>query len=263
MSDVQSIYIPSSIRGLIPGGQNLSKRQTVLFLPVDPMDKNHKDPDTINLEAPRHAQYMHKAWKKHKNTVSWVDINLALKKDWSSVKHDRTLSFFTKHSQLIVSRRLLRLKLGKSYTRKYMRFLVLHQRFPWNMTGWKNLVQKLLDNQMEKLFNNPKIPNQAKQIQTQIMRERGNTLSVATQGPRQVPPKHVPLMTARTSMLKMKQIMIERWNPLFAVMQVTRKVPPKHVPLMKARTSMLKMKQIMIKRWNPLFAVMQITSNQC
>ena len=66
--------------GLIPGGQNLSNRQTVFFLPVDPMDKNHKDPDTIDLNAPRQAQSMHKAWKKHQNTVYWVDINLALKK---------------------------------------------------------------------------------------------------------------------------------------------------------------------------------------
>ena len=56
--------------GLIPGGQDLS-RQTVFF---------HKDPDTIDLNAPRHAQYMHKAWKKHQNTVYWVDINLVLKK---------------------------------------------------------------------------------------------------------------------------------------------------------------------------------------
>ena len=46
--------------GLIPGGQNLSKRQTVFFLLVDPMDKYLKDPDTIDLNAPRHAQYMHK-----------------------------------------------------------------------------------------------------------------------------------------------------------------------------------------------------------
>ena len=50
--------------GLIPGGQILSNR-----LPVDPVDKEHKDPDTIDLEAPRLAQYMHKAWKKHQNTV--------------------------------------------------------------------------------------------------------------------------------------------------------------------------------------------------
>ena len=66
--------------GLIPGGQNLSNRQTVFFLLVDPMDKEHKDPDTIDLEAPRLAQYMHKAWKKHQNTVYWVDISIALKK---------------------------------------------------------------------------------------------------------------------------------------------------------------------------------------
>ena len=45
--------------GIIPGGQSLSKRQTVFFLPVGPMDKNHKDPDAIDLNAPRHAQYMH------------------------------------------------------------------------------------------------------------------------------------------------------------------------------------------------------------
>ena len=66
--------------GLIAGGQILSNRQTVFFLLVDPMDKEHKDPDTIDLAAPRLAQHMHKAWKKHQNTVYWVDINLALKK---------------------------------------------------------------------------------------------------------------------------------------------------------------------------------------
>ena len=66
--------------GLIPGGQNLSNRQTVFFLLVDPMDKEHKDPDTIDLNAPRQAWYMHKAWKKHQSTVYWVDTNLAQKK---------------------------------------------------------------------------------------------------------------------------------------------------------------------------------------
>ena len=59
----------------------MSNRQTVFFLLVDPMDRKHKDPDVIDLNAPRHAQYMHKAWKKHQNTgKNWVDINLALKK---------------------------------------------------------------------------------------------------------------------------------------------------------------------------------------
>ena len=60
--------------GLIPERQ--FEQQTVFFLIVDSMDKEHKDPETIN--------FVHntctKAWKKHKNTVYWVDINLVLKK---------------------------------------------------------------------------------------------------------------------------------------------------------------------------------------
>ena len=51
--------------GLIPGGQNSSKRQTVFFLPTDPRNKGHKDPEKIDLNAPRRAQYLHNAWKRH------------------------------------------------------------------------------------------------------------------------------------------------------------------------------------------------------
>ena len=58
----------------------MSNRQTVFFLLVDPMDKNHKDPDTIDLNVPRRAQYLHKAWKRHQIVVYWVDINLAIEK---------------------------------------------------------------------------------------------------------------------------------------------------------------------------------------
>ena len=58
----------------------MSGRQTVFFLPLDPMDKEHKDPEEIDLEAPRLALYMHTAWKKHQNTLYWVDIKLAQKK---------------------------------------------------------------------------------------------------------------------------------------------------------------------------------------
>ena len=41
--------------GLILGGQFLSKRQTVFFTSVDPMNREHKDPNNIDLEAPRLA----------------------------------------------------------------------------------------------------------------------------------------------------------------------------------------------------------------
>ena len=66
--------------GLIPGGQNSSKRQTVFFLPIDPRDKGHQDPAKIDFNEPRRAQYLHSAWKKHQDAVFWVDINLAIQK---------------------------------------------------------------------------------------------------------------------------------------------------------------------------------------
>ena len=84
--------------GLIPGGQSSSKRQTVFFLPIDPMDKNHKDPDTIDLNVPRHAQYMHNAWKRHHDAVYWVDINLAIEKG---------LTFYQTRSNAIILQGIL------------------------------------------------------------------------------------------------------------------------------------------------------------
>ena len=76
-----AIHLHSIINsGLIPGGQSLSNRQTVFLLPVDPMDKNHKDPDVIDLSVPRRAQYLHNAWKRHQDAENWVDINLAIRK---------------------------------------------------------------------------------------------------------------------------------------------------------------------------------------
>ena len=34
----------------------------------------------IDLNAPRHAQYLHKAWKRRQDAVFWVDSNLAIRK---------------------------------------------------------------------------------------------------------------------------------------------------------------------------------------
>ena len=37
----------------------------------------------IDLNIPRHAQYLHNAWKRHQDAVYWVDINLAIKKGFT------------------------------------------------------------------------------------------------------------------------------------------------------------------------------------
>ena len=57
--------------GLVPGGQNLSRRQTVFFLLVDPRNESHKDPEYIDFSVPRLARYLHSAWKRHQDAVFW------------------------------------------------------------------------------------------------------------------------------------------------------------------------------------------------
>ena len=49
--------------GLIPGGQELSTRQSVFFLPVDPRDENHRDPENIDYSVPCCARYVQNTWK--------------------------------------------------------------------------------------------------------------------------------------------------------------------------------------------------------
>ena len=67
--------------GLIAGGQNSSReRQTVFSTAVNPMEKDHKDPNELDFTKPRHASYKQKTWKRHQDTVYWVDIQLAQRK---------------------------------------------------------------------------------------------------------------------------------------------------------------------------------------
>ena len=42
--------------------------------------QKNKDPKVIDLNVPRHAQYLHNAWKRHQDAACWVDINLTIKK---------------------------------------------------------------------------------------------------------------------------------------------------------------------------------------
>ena len=53
--------------GLIPGGQDSSRRQTIFFLPIDPRDESHKDPEHIDFcttSCTIRAQCMEKASRR-------------------------------------------------------------------------------------------------------------------------------------------------------------------------------------------------------
>ena len=93
--------------GLTLGGQNSSKRQTVFFLPVDPRDRSHKNPDEIVLNVPRHAQYVHNAWKRHQDAVYWVDIDLAIRKGLKFYQTRSNAIILQENFQLLVFQKLL------------------------------------------------------------------------------------------------------------------------------------------------------------
>ena len=107
--------------GLVLGGQILSRRQTVFFLPVDPRDESHRDPERIDFSVPRLARYVHSAWKRHQDAVFGVVINLAVRKG---------LTFYQTRSNAIILQGTLpahyiskveRLKTGEMlYERRYL-----------------------------------------------------------------------------------------------------------------------------------------------
>ena len=107
--------------GLIPGGQYLSRRQTTFFLPTDPRDESHKDPENIDFSVPRVARYLHSAWQRHQDAVLWVDIDLSIREG---------LTFYQTRSNAIILQGTLpaycipkveRLKTGEVlYERRYL-----------------------------------------------------------------------------------------------------------------------------------------------
>ena len=115
--------IPSILNnGLIPGGLELSGRQSVFFLPIDPRDENHQDPKNIDYSVPRRARYVQNAWKRHQDTVFWIDINQGIIKEG--------LKFYQTRSNAIILQGVLppnyivraeRLKGGEPlYKRQYL-----------------------------------------------------------------------------------------------------------------------------------------------
>ena len=87
----------------------------VFFLPVDPRDEDHKDPEYIDYSAPRLARYLQNAWKRHQDTVFWVDIDLGIREG---------LMFYQTRSNAIILQgtvRVERLRNGeKLYEKQYL-----------------------------------------------------------------------------------------------------------------------------------------------
>ena len=174
--------------GLIPGGQDSSRRQTVFFLPIDPRDKDHADPEHIDFSVPRRARYVHSAWKKYQDAVFWVDIDLAIKKG---------LTFYQTRSNAIILQgtlpaycipKVVRLKTGEVlYEKSYVSLrpppkISLRHDHDWTR-GNDELALQLNNSQsvnsfnsLVEKFNMLNSPNQPNQNPNQSVIDRGNLI---------------------------------------------------------------------------------------
>ena len=150
--------------GLIPGGQILGKeRQTVFLTAVNPMNKDQKDPQELDLTKPRLASYLQK-WKRHHDTVYWVDIQLAQRKGlkFYQTKCNEIILYDTLPAYCIS--KVVVMKSEENFARRYMCHLDNHRRFLTKIIGCINWIQKSLEA--------AKIPNESNQHQKPNYQER-------------------------------------------------------------------------------------------
>ena len=151
--------------GLIPGGQDLSRRQTVFFLPIDPRNTDHKDPEYVDFSVPRRTRYVHSAWKKHQDAVFWVDIDFAIRKG---------LTFYQTRSNAIILQGTL-----PAYSTTTKDLITTRSRL--DQKGMMNWVLQLNNSQsvnsfnsLVEKFNMQSSPNQPNQNPNQSVIDRGN-----------------------------------------------------------------------------------------
>ena len=107
--------------GLIPGSQDLSRRQTVFFLPTDPRNTDYKYHESFDFFIPRRAKYVHSAWKKYQDAVFWVDINLAIKEGLTFCQTRSNAVIFQGTLPAYCIPKVVRLKIGEVlYEKSYL-----------------------------------------------------------------------------------------------------------------------------------------------
>ena len=188
--------------GLIPGGQNSSKRQTVFFLPVDPMDKSHKVPNENDLNVPRRAQYLHNAWKRHQDAVYRVDTNLSIEKG---------LTFYQTRSNAIILQetlpsycipKVVRLKTGEVFYEK----VYMSPRPPPKISlkhEWKRELGSEVARQPEgEVARQANFFQPTNQLQIQFVTDRGDLITCKMEETRPVPRRSMLILFAKNSVLQ-------------------------------------------------------------
>ena len=131
----------------------------MFFSLVDPMDKGHKDPKVIDFSVPRHAQYLHNAWKRHQDAVYWVDIDLSIEKGLTLCQTRSNAIILEETLPAYCIPKVVGLKkLEMSYTKKHTCHLDHHQRSYYDTItigpeGMMNWFLQLINSQKVNLFD--------------------------------------------------------------------------------------------------------------
>ena len=119
---------------------------SILLVFVDLMDKGHQDPEVIVLNVPRHAQYLHNAWKKHQDAVYWVDIILAIKKGLTFYRTRSNATIFQVTFPAYCIPKVVRPKTGEVLYEKSIHVnSISAKRSHWNTNGRENRSQYMLN----------------------------------------------------------------------------------------------------------------------
>ena len=122
------------------------------------MNKEYKDPDTIDLEATRLAWYKQKKLKKHEDAVCWVDMKLALKKgfEFSQTRSNAIILYDTLPACCIP--KAIKMQTGEIIYEKVFASPDHLQRFPLN--NWrKDLGSEVVGNGEDSQRTQPKTTN--------------------------------------------------------------------------------------------------------
>ena len=169
-----AINLHSIINSGLTRRSNFEQQTKKVFcLLVHPMDQYLKDPDTIDLNAPRHAQYLHKAWKRHQNTVYWVDINLVLKKGLKFYQTRSNAVIFHETLPTYCFPKVVRMETGEVKNEK-----VFASPRPPAMISLKHDWKNKMGSEVARTScaTIQKIHHQTNQFQVQIMIKRDNPL---------------------------------------------------------------------------------------
>ena len=118
----------------------MSKRQTVFFTAVNLLNKEHKDPNEIDLEAPRLAWcYKQRKWRRHQGTVYWVDIQLAQLKGFKFYQTRSNAVIFYNTLPACCIPKVIMMETGEIIYYIFLRHLDFLQRFPSTDNWMKEL----------------------------------------------------------------------------------------------------------------------------